>query len=150
MGTQKPLCWDSRGQWGVHKGCNGVHKSGMNFHLGGAEFWECLPHHFSHTGHIISSKLSFMGQPTPQADKSFLPAGLKRHFSTVDRFPFYRAAADRFPFYRAAADQTRPIFCNGFGGSDFRSGFENIILLYFPDPWTNPWDPKNNFARILG
>ena len=39
------------------------------------------------------------------------------------------STVDQFPFYQAEADQIRPIFCNGFGGSDFRSGFENIILL---------------------
>ena len=53
------------------------------------------------------------------------------HFSTVDRFPFDQARAD----------QIRPMLCNGFGGSDFRSGFENIILLYFLDPWSDPWAP---------
>ena len=35
-----------KGQWGAHKGVR-------NFHLGGAEFCECLPLHFSHAGHII-------------------------------------------------------------------------------------------------
>ena len=56
---------------------------------------------------------------------------------------------DRFPFHQAAADQICPSFCGGFGGSDFRSTFENIILLYFLDPWSDPRAPTNQLARTL-
>ena len=59
----------------------------------------------------------------PSGGRKF-PAGRSQedswgHFST----------ADQSPFYQAGADQIRPVFCNEFGGSDFRSRFENIILL---------------------
>ena len=50
--------------------------------------------------------------------------------------------ADQFPVYQSGADHARPILSNESGGSDFRSGFENIILLYFLDPRADPWNPR--------